>query len=143
MRDIKFRGYAVEKMVNTQWRTDGYGVLIIEYTDGTKSTHLETQNGCYEVKKESVGQFIGHKDKNGVEIYEGDIIETCNHNLVVVVWHDNGFKYKYKFKRSYKGEGSWIETQFLEIGRETEDRRWGDKVVGNIFENPEMVEIKL
>lgn len=143
MREIKFRGYVITELATpTQWLT-GYGVMPIDYTDGTEEYWLMDNTHETRIKKESIGQYTGRKDKSGIEIYEGDIIETCNHDLVVVVWHDNGFKYKYRFKRSYKGEGSWIETKFLEIGRETDDKRWGDKVVGNIFENPEMIEIKL
>ncbi|WP_304341104.1 YopX family protein [Metaclostridioides mangenotii] len=142
MRDIKFRGYAVEEMVNSQWLT-GYGILSIDYVDNSEEYWLIDNTHETRVKKESIGQYTGLKDKNGVEIYEGDIVKACEGKLFEVKWYDNGFKYKYRFKRSYKDEGSWIETKFLEIGRETEDRRWGVEVVGNIFENPEMVEIKL
>ena len=142
MIDIKFRGYAVEKMVNSQWLT-GYGVMPIEYTNGKEEYWLMDNTHETRVKKDSIGQYTGRNDKNGVEIYEGDIVKACEGKLFEVIWYDNGFKYKYGFKRSYKGEGSWIETTFPEIGRDTEDKRWGVEVVGNIFENPEMAEIKL
>ena len=52
MRQIKFRGYAKEEMVKSQW-VYGFGVDKVEYTDGTSDVVLYTDSSPIIVYEDS------------------------------------------------------------------------------------------
>lgn len=121
MREIKFRG---KKFCQDEWI---YGSLITRGERGADGNFIDTGRGeCYPLQQDTIGQYTGLHDKNGNEIYEGDIFHIGDQNLLhEVLWHDTGLI------------GKQIGCYGSYIGLE----HWADsiEVIGNVHDNPELL----
>lgn len=134
MREIKFRGYAVDKMVGSQWMY-GTGVHITEFTDeyaertGKKEeVFIWTESGWVEVFKESVSQYTGLK-----EIYEGDVVTVRTKygmDKGIVVFNEGAFMVYWDSTISFPTNGI-VKTYYYLNGT--------NKVIGIKYENPDLL----
>lgn len=130
MREIKFRGLDKEGY----WK---YGSLINDYRlENTKSSHaIRLGNSITIVYPETVGQYTGLKDKNGVEIYEGDKL-FCDWSKSSEPTDDP----------LYVGHVEYHEGVYLLVSEEEEsenlylfDEYEASEVIGNIHQHPELL----
>lgn len=127
-RVIKFRGKRID---NEEWV---YGDIELPRNREAAIIHCYLDDGNYnrqfEVQKESVGQFTGCLDKNGTEIYEGDIVR------VDISRFDN----RIKNHRYTKSKVEWCQDEFLLCGVDIPVHfRSRIEVIGNIYDNPELL----
>lgn len=128
MREIKFRGKRVD---NGEWV---YGSLLDEDKIVCKvidwnEDYFNTEY-WWRVIPETVGQFTGLLDKNGKEIYEGDIVKERWNNYTPI--YQNAIYMAYNVD---KINDPYVSTQFNVIWRN------GCEVIGNIHDNPELLEV--
>ena len=87
-------------------------------------------------------QYTGLKDKNGREIYEGDIIDinqTVNGcNLFAIVWDKIGFNARYWVNNTADRKYEYDIMELLDVNVNKYDK--DIEVVGNIYENKELLE---
>lgn len=104
--------------------------------DGAKQMLLEDNPGnIFRWKNEGqpveIMQYTGLKDSKGVEIYEGDVLRSSNWACDCEVrWKDGGF---------VNMQGETCYTLGADIARHLENYEMDIAVIGNIYDNPELL----
>jgi hypothetical protein len=122
MRTIKFRG----KGIKGNWYEG-----LVSHNIAKDEWYISNKVGiatAYQVRPETIGQFTGLLDKNGKEIYEGDIVK-CDKFVYEVVFEEKRFA---SYGLCRKGDmfmhyfGEAMESQQCEA-------------IGNIHDNLELI----
>jgi uncharacterized phage protein (TIGR01671 family) len=157
-REIEFRGFD-----SREWR---YGDLEYNRKDDVARIHTYKEDGSYGkqylVDPYTVGEFTGLTDKNGVKIFEGDVVKRISVNSdsslyydCGVVIFDNGnasFKLSmYKCVFNGRDIGLFDDdddatcnfvTNVVYDGQTPQEDEYYYEVIGNIHNNPELLATK-
>lgn len=131
MREILFRG--LHRRKGEKVRLDGSPVESVwvyggycQYNEERGIIYQTTPDiHKYPVYAETVGQYTGLQDKNGKRIFEGDILKNVFGEYGIVEYSDNFFYVRKAMVNDYSPECFS-----------------SSKVVGNIYDNPELVREK-
>lgn len=144
MREIKFRG----RKSNGEWI---YGDLVHNVGVGASTALIFPEEAYdswdrYIILTDTIGQFTGLFDKNGKEIYEGDILrgddypfydaEKDSYNYYAIVeWDEEAAQFYAYIHLAKDAEVRGISQG---IGEDMENLREME-VIGNIHDNPELL----
>ena len=123
-RELKFRAFYQNKLYMQEY-CGGFSYFIHNDSDALT---LEDIFVAAERQKCIIQQYTGLKDKNGKEIYEGDIIQYHRCDSAYLILKSVVYFYNGQFGFDLKG----FNDMFFALGDEV-----CPEIVGNIFENPD------
>ena len=143
MRESLFRG---KRKDNGEWicgdllqDVESGICAIVSYVNLGGNIHDLSESCIFAVIPETVGQYTGHTDKNGVMIFEGDIVKGTAYSATkigVIVWIDeiSGFGVRYA-----QNLVAWENSSILRCAAIGKTDEFAAEVIGNIYDNPELL----
>lgn len=132
MREIKFRGQTGTTEDN-KWVFGHYYRVKSFFNDNEghyistiRSDHLQD----YNIDENTLGQYTGLHDKNGKEIYEGDIAKVEKIDLAQIIWDKDRMAWGIKPINDF-----YFDSPLL-----ADNTDLGLEVIGNLYDNPELLE---
>lgn len=119
----------------------GYKAIIIPtngsnmYTKGGSRGDLGFEN-WHKVDKDTICQCTGLKDKNSKLIWENDICDRKEEYPEIVKYNNGDWTLDYSYSKGKEGEYCYCNLGFYALERKCVE------VIGNIFDNPELLEVQ-
>jgi hypothetical protein len=140
MKKLTVRGISTHEESKGEWKRgylieDGRVSYIINEVVEANDEYITIGEWC-SVDPETLGFSLGLLDKNGKEIFEGDVISTYTDNLVIKRDNLLGFYVEVDGKRNYFAET--VDIEYLDLF--AKDFGVAVEVIGNVYENPELLE---
>ena len=155
MREILFRAKAINRDPNREYRTNYkngdwvYGLIERIYDERFPNipSSMIDQYGVsnIDVDYKTISEYKGLTDKNGKKIFDGDIVKCYDKNVdesfcaIIMFGNPNGF-YNYGWQLKPIGETDFNVDILCWV--DMEDTGAYIEIIGNIFENPELLEVK-
>lgn len=142
-REILFRA---KQVCNNEW-IEGY-YLNCYYpgnsTDQTGHFIVEYPGKYHEIYLSTLCQYTGLVDKSGRKIWENDVVSGIAYSSVrvgYIVWIDEIAGFGVRYYNRHREPTAWENSSILKaIQRWNKPNEFQAKVVGNIFDNPDLIE---
>ena len=146
-REILFRGKRIDNrewvdgcyMTDEQDPTTAYIGHIFGIDDGMLIHDFDVVR----VDPETVCRYTGLTDKNGRKIFEGDIVKGVAYSsdfVGAIVWIKEIAGFGVRYFNLHREPTSWENSSILKAIQAGRKDQFAAEVIGNIFDNPELLE---
>lgn len=141
MREILFRGKRID---NGRWEEGYFLKYALIYEEQTHILPLGSVcDSGIEIDSKTVCQYTGLKDRNDRKIFEGDIVKGVAYStdfIGYIVWIDAIAGFGVRYFNKHREPTAWENSSILKaIQRWKHPNEFQAEIIGNIFDNPELI----